>query len=165
MPSSKIILIVLASSLVAALATYAIHLLRKVKAVSIEKQAKDQAERLLAQQNLEKRNNNIIKDIRFIAQSLLNEQCELTEAVLRIHHLADAINSDIMQEDQFSAIHQHFLACKEMKIKDAYKALSKKQQFQQDQQRFRLEQSNQTEVLAEAQLITQYPFANLKNLN
>jgi hypothetical protein len=164
MPSTKIILIALASILVTALATYAIHLLRKVKTVNNEKQAKDQAERSLAQQNLDKRNNNIITDIRFIAQSLLNKQCELTEAVLRIHHLADAVDSDIMQEDQFSTIHQHFLACKEMKIKDAYKILSKKQQFQQDQQRFRLEQFNQTEVLAEAQLIIQYTFANLKNL-
>jgi hypothetical protein len=70
-----------------------------------------------------------------------------------------------MLEDQFSTIHQHFLACKEMAIKDAYKALAKKQRFQQDQQRFRLEQANETGVLKEAKLIIQYSFANLKNLH
>ena len=163
--SSKVFFFIAACTIIIALTTYAFYLHLKVKKVTQEKQDKDNAERLLAQQNLDKRNNGIITDIRFIAQSLLSQQCELTEAVLRIHHLADALDSDIMLQDQFSTIHQHFVACKGMAIKDAYKELPKKLRFQQDQQRFRLEEKNNSAVLAEAQLIIQYAFTNLKNLH
>jgi hypothetical protein len=136
-----------------------------VKAQTKEKHIKDDAERLLAQKNLDKRNDKIIEDIRFIAKALISNQCEMTEAVMRIHYLADALDSDIMLQDQYSTIHLHFLACKDMAIKDAYKDLSKKMRFQQDQNRIRLEASNETAVLAEAELIIQYAFANLKNLH
>ncbi|MFT6190328.1 MAG: cell division protein FtsL [Oleispira sp.] len=163
--SSKIVLFSLACIIICALAVYAISLQMKLKAAAKESLEKDEVERLLAQKNLDKRNNTIIADIRFIAQSLITEQCELTEAVLRIHHLADALDTDIMLQEQFSTIHQHFLSCKDMAIKDAYKALSKKQRFQQDQQRFRLEEANNDAVLAEAQLIIKYSFDNLKNLH
>ena len=165
MLSSKIVLLIIASTIIILLAAYAVRLQNKVKTLAQEKQTKDEAERVLAQQNLDKRNNSIITDIRFIAQALLSEQCEMTEAVLRIHHLADALDSDLMLQDQFSTLHQHFLACQEMAIKEAYNELSKKLRFQQDQLRFRLEQSNKSAVLAEAQLIIQYSFANLKNLH
>ena len=84
---------------------------------------------------------------------------------MRIHHLADALDSDLMLQGQFSTIHQHFIACKQMAIKDAYKELPKKLRFQQDQQRFRLEELNRSAVLAETQLIIEYSFANLKNLH
>jgi Tfp pilus assembly protein PilO len=165
MLSSKLILFIIAMIIVISLAAYAFHLQHKVKTLAQEKQDKDEAERALAQQNLDKRNNSIITDIRFIAQSLIAEQCEMTEAVLRIHHLADALDSDLMLQEQFSTIHQHFIACKAMAIKEAYKELPKKLRFQQDQQRFRLEESNKSPVLAEARLIIEYSFANLKNLH
>jgi hypothetical protein len=165
MLSSKIILLILATVIIISLAVYAVRLQNKVKTHIQDKQTKDDAERLLAQQNLDKRNNGIITDIRFIAQSLISEQCEITEAVLRIHHLADALDSDLMLQGQFATIHQHFLACKQMAIKDAYKELPKKLRFQQDQQRFRLEEMNRSAVLAETKLIIEYSFANLKNLH
>jgi hypothetical protein len=165
MLSSEIILLLTAFIIVIALAAYALYLNKKVKLQTKEKHSKVEAERLLAQKNLDKRNNKIIEDIRFIAKSLLSNQCEMTEAVMRIHYLADALDSDIMLQDQYATIHLHFLGCKDMAIKEAYKDLSKKQRFQQDQNRLRLEASNETAVLAEAELIIQYAFANLKNLH
>lgn len=165
MPSIKIGLAITAGLIIALLAIYAAYLHIQLKSKQQAAQIKDQEERKLAQENLDKRNNNIIKDIRFIAQALVTEQCEITEGVLRIHHLADALDSDIMQQQIFSTLHQHFNACKSMAIKETYKDLTKKQRFQQDQQRFRLEQENTKAVLAEAQLIIQYSFENLKNLH
>lgn len=165
MLSSEIILLLTAFIIVIALAAYALYLNKQVKIQAKEKHIKDETERLLAQKNLDKRNNKIIEDIRFIAKSFLSNQCEMTEAVMRIHYLADALDSDIMLQNQYSTIHMHFLACKDMAIKEAYKELSKKQRFQQDQNRLRLEASNETAVLAEAELIIQYAFANLKNLH
>ncbi len=161
----KLILLLLALAIIAALATYALQLHKKIKSQQLEQQQKDDEERTLAQKNLDKRNASIIVDIRFIAKSLLTEQCETTEAVLRIHHLADAIDTDIMLQQQFATMHQHFIGCKEMAIKDAYKALSKKQRFQQDQQRFRLEEKHHKQILNEAQLLLQHSFDSLKNLH
>lgn len=165
MPTTKIILFILASIIIIALTSYAIYLHLQIKNKQKLALEKDASERELAQQNLDKRNNNLIADIRFIAQSLVTEQCEITEGVLRIHHLADALDTDIMQQQEFSTLHSHFNHCKTMAIKEAYKALTKKQRFQQDQQRFRLEQENKKGVLQEAQLIIEYPFANLKKLH
>jgi len=165
MPSIKLGLVIIASLIIFSLALYALYLHKQIKSKQQAAQLAEDEKRQLAQANLDKRNNNIITDIRFIAQSLISEQCEVTEAVLRIHHLADALDGDIMQQQQFATLHQHFNACRDMAIKDAYKELTKKQRFQQDQQRFRLEQSNKEQVLAEAQLIIQYSFDNLKNLH
>ena len=165
MPSIKLGLVIIASLIICSLALYALFLHMQIKSKQQAAQIKDDEERLLAQDNLNKRNNTIIGDIRFIAQSLISEQCEITEAVLRIHHLADALDTDIMQQQQFATLHQHFNACKDMAIKDSYKELTKKQRFQQDQQRFRLEQENSKQALVEAQLIIQYSFDNLKNLH
>jgi uncharacterized membrane protein YciS (DUF1049 family) len=165
MPSIKFGLAIVAGLIVVSLAIYAFYLHYQIKSRQNTAQVKDEEERILAQENLDKRNNNIIADIRFIAQSLIAEQCEITEAVLRIHHLSDALDSDIMLQPVFTTLHLHFTACKSMAIKDSYKALSKKQRFQQDQQRFRLEQEHKDQVLAEAQLLIQHSFDNLKNLH
>ncbi len=165
MSSTKLGLLITASLIVLLLAIYALHLHLQIKSKKKSATKKDEAERLLAQKNLDTRNNSIIADIRFIAQSLINEQCEMTEAVLRIHHLSDALDTDIMLQPEFSNLHNHFDACKSMAIKEAYKALSKKLRFQQDQQRMRLEQQNTETVLEEVKLISQYSFANLKQLH
>jgi hypothetical protein len=165
MPSIKVSLVIIAALIIIGLALYASYLHIRIKSKQKAAQIKDDEERQLAQENLDKRNNNIITDIRFIAQSLVTEQCEITEGVLRIHHLANAIDTDIMQQQQFVTLHRHFSACENMAIKDAYKALTKKERFQQDQQRFRLEQENKEQVLAEVQLIIQYSFNNLQQLH
>lgn len=165
MPSIKLGLAIIASIIVLSLALYALYLHYQVKIKYKLAQKNDEEERLIAQENLTKRNNNIIKDIRFIAQALVTEQCEITEGVLRIHHLADAIDSDLMLQQEFASIHQHFIACKDMAIKEAYQALTKKQRFQQDQQRFRLEEACKDHVMDEAKLLIQYAFDNLKNLH
>ncbi|MBL4799955.1 MAG: DUF2489 domain-containing protein [Oleispira sp.] len=165
MSSIKLGLAITAGLIIILLTIYAAYLRIQLKSKQQAAQIKDDEERTLAQENLDKRNNKIITDIRFIAQSLVTKQCEITEGVLRIHHLADALDTDIMQQQAFTTLHQHFNACKSMAIKDTYKALTKKQRFQQDQQRLRLEQENTKAVLAEAQLIIQYSFDNLKNLH
>ena len=165
MPISNTPLLVIACLVVTALAAYAIFLHLQIKNKQQEVLAKETAERELAQQNLDKRNNGIIGDIRFIAQALITEQCEITEGVLRIHHLADALDSDIMLQAEFSTIHSHFNETRGMAIKEEYKNLTKKERFQQDQQRFRLEETNKDNVIEEAKRVVKYSFDNLKKLH
>lgn len=163
--SPQLILFILALVIIVALAGYALFLHREVKKKQLEVLEADNAERKLAQENLDKRNNSIISDIRFISQALITDQCEVTEGVLRIHHLADAIDSDLMLQPEFSTLHEHFNQCKDMAIKDAYKQLSKKQRFQQDNQRFRLEEQNKDGVIIEAKLLIKHSFNSLKKLH
>lgn len=165
MPFLNTILLSLACLIIMTLAGYALYLHLQIKKNKRNAIEKENAERERAQANLTKRNNGIIADIRFIAQSLISNQCEITEAVMRIHYLADALDSDLMIQDEFAAIHNHFNGCRTMAIKDAYKNLSKKERFQQDQKRFRLEEANRNDVLKEAELIIKYSFSNLKNLH
>ena len=165
MPVSNTYLLVTAFLIVAGLSAYAVYLHLQIKKKQQESIAKDKAERELAQQNLDKRNNGIIGDIRFIAQALISEQCEITEGVLRIHHLADALDSDIMLQTESTTLHSHFNQSRDMAIKEAYKNLSKKERFQQDQRRFRLEEANKDNVMKEAKLVVEYSFSNLKKLH
>lgn len=165
MTSLQILLTILACLIIVALSGYAIYLQSQVKTKQKEALAKETEEQKLAQSNLDKRNNNIIADIQFIAQSLISEQCEITEGVLRIHHLADALDTDIMQQQEFSTFHSHFNDCKGMAIKESYKDLSKKERFQQDMTRFRLEEKNKDAILKESALVMTYSFSSLKNLH
>lgn len=165
MTSVQIILLVLACVIIITLASYATYLHLKVINKQKEAQEKDLAEKQQAQDNLDVRNNNLIADIRFIAQSIATEQCEITEGVLRIHHLADVLDTDIMKQVEFSTIHSHFNSCKGMAIKESYKNLPKKQRFQQDMTRFRLEKDNKDNIIKESALIMKYSFSSLKNLH
>lgn len=165
MPSLKITLFILASLIVAVLAAVALHYHRKAQKHLAKIDQQQQQERQLAQQNLDKRNNELITDIRFIANSMLQQQCELTEGVLRIHHLSDRLDIDIMRQVQFASLHQHFNQTRDMPILDAYKALSKRDRFQLDKKRLELEEANKEAVLAEIKLLVSYSFDSLKQLH
>lgn len=165
MLTTQTVLLTLATLIILALAGYALYLHAQIKKKQKEAIEIVNAERKIAQENLDKRNNSIISDIRFIAQALITDQCEITEGVLRIHYLADAIDTDLMMQSEFTNLHEHFNQCRNMAIKEAYKELSKKQRFQQDNQRFRLEEQNKENVIKEAELLISYSFNNLKKLH
>lgn len=157
-------LIIVALFIILPLAGYAIYLSLKVRKHHKEHQQQIEEETRLARENTEKRNNELISDIRFIAKSMQQEQCEITEGVLRIHVLADALDTDIMLQQPFETIHAHYLSVKEFPILDAYKALSRKEQFKLDSQRMKLEAANQEKILAEIEAIINHSFDSLRPL-
>ena len=165
MPSLKITLLILAGLVILVLGAFALYYHRKAQRHIQDIEQQQEEERRQAQENLDKRNNVLIADIRFIANSMLQDQCELTEGVLRIHHLSDRLDSDIMRQVQFSNLHQHFNQTSDMPILEAYKALSKRDRFQLDKKRFQLEEANREAVLAEIQLLVEYRFDSLKQLH
>ena len=79
-----------------------------------------------AEQKLRERQLDLLEDIRFIARSVLAEQCEITEGVMRIHYLLTGLDSATWQRDELATLREHQRATCGMPIMDAYKALSKR---------------------------------------
>lgn len=140
--------------IILALAWYAWHLTRQVKAVHRQQQQEEaQAELKLRQRQLD-----LLQDIRFIARAVLDEQCEITEGVLRIQYLMSALDPDAWQLNELSMLRQHYAATAGMPILDAYKALSKQEQFRLDQERWSLEERHKDGVKQELQWLVSYRF-------
>lgn len=151
------ILLVLAILIVAGLAGYAIMLAKQLKQAKQEiKQAELQAEQKLKDHQLK-----LIEDIRFVARSMMAEQCEITEGVLRLNFLLNALDEDIWNNAALPTLREHYQEAATMPILDAYKALTKQQQFELDNHRYRLENDNKTAILKEMQWLVSYQYPSI----
>lgn len=144
-----IVLIIL--SAIAGYYLWQLHNLRKKQS---EQQAKNQAARKAHQEEL-------AKDIRFIANSMVQGQCEVTEGCLRLQYLMDKLDENLKNKPEFQAIHMHCQQTAHMPTHQAYKALAPKEQFKLDKERFSLEEENRDRVLKEATTLLTYRFERL----
>lgn len=140
--------------IIAALAGYAVHLTRKVKAM----EAQQKQEEADAELQLRKYQEELVKDIRFISNSVVQQQCEITEGVLRIQYLISGLDTDMWAMNELENIRKHYEATRSMPILDAYKALTPKQQFAIDKERLRLEEENKLSVEREFRWLANYHF-------
>ncbi len=147
-------LIILGLLIIALLAGYAWHLTRQVKVV----EQRQQEEEAQAAMQLRNRQLELLQDIRFIARSVLDEQCEITEGVLRIQYLMSALDPAVWERDELCAVRSHYQSTSSMPILDAYKQLSRKEQFKLDQQRWALENENKTAIERELRWLVSYSF-------
>ena len=148
-------LLVGAAILVLLSLTAAYYLLKLHKAQKIQAQAViDGQQAWLAKQQ------EIAQDIRFIANAILQEQCEITEGCLRLIPLMNRFHQDLPFKPDFSRLLQHQQACSNMPINEAYKSLSRKEQFKLDKQRYELEAKNKDAILKEAKLLLNFRFDN-----
>ena len=123
---------------------------------------KNQADQIKRNQEAWKAHQEeLAKDVRFIANSMVQGQCEITEGCMRIQYLLDKLDEELKNKPEFQAIHIHYRQTAHMPIRDAYKALSRKEQFKLDQQRFSLEEENRERVIAEATTLLTYRFERL----
>lgn len=147
-------LMILGLLIIALLAGYAWHLTRKVNAVK-QRQQEEEAQAALQLRN---RQLDLLQDIRFIARSVLDEQCEITEGVLRIQYLLSALDPTVWEQDELRAVRSHYQSTASMPILDAYKQLPRKEQFKLDQQRWALEKENQPVIERELRWLVSYSF-------
>ncbi len=147
-------LMILGLLIIALLAGYAWHLTRKVNAVK----QRHQEEEAQAALQLRNRQLELLQDIRFIARSVLDEQCEITEGVLRIQYLLSALDPAVWEQDELRAVRSHYQSTASMPILDAYKQLPRKEQFKLDQQRWALEKENQPVIERELRWLVSYSF-------
>ena len=105
------------------------------------------------------RQQELVADIRFIANSMLQKQCEITEGSMRLKVLMDHLDKDLAQKTEFQTLQFYHQQTLNMPHHEAYKALTRKEQFAQDKKRFELEDKYREQILIEAKHITQYPFS------
>jgi len=133
------------------IAAYYLIKLRKVK-----EQQQEQIEE--NHQAWLKRQQELVADLRFIASSILQGQCEITEGCMRLKVLMDHLDKELALKTEFQTIQFYYQQTINMPHHEAYKALTRKQQFSWDKKRFALEEKYRDQILVEANHLVQYPF-------
>lgn len=143
---AAIILLILAG-----IAGYYLNKVRKLNQAQ-----KEQAEK--NKQALEDHRNALIKDIQFIANSMVQKQCEITEGCMRITYLINKVDDSEALRQSFPHVHNHTQATAHMPIKEDYKALTRKEQFKLDNERHTLESKSAENILREVKKILTHNF-------
>lgn len=154
MNTTALILVTLGTAIVLILAGYAWHLISQLRQLKKEQLEAETA----AELKIKEFQQELIHDVHFIARAVLAEQCEITEGVLRIQFLITKLDPSAWQNDQMSVVRQHYAATANMPILDAYKALSKQEQFKLDNERYRLEFENKEGIYKDFQWLINYDF-------
>lgn len=154
MTSLSIVLLVLAILIIVALGSYAWHLTRQVKT----QENRQRAEEANAEQQLRNHQLELIKDTHFICRSVIAEQCEITEGVLRLEYLIRGLDPDVWNAPELATLRDFYSQTNTMPILDAYKQLSKKEQFRLDNQRWKLEETHKNDIIRELQWLLEYRF-------
>ncbi len=104
------------------------------------------------------RQQELVSDLRFIANSMLQGQCEITEGCMRLKVLMDHFDKDLSQKTEFQTLQFYYQQTLNMPHHEAYKALNRKEQFNQDKKRLALEEKYREQILVEAKGIALFPF-------
>lgn len=148
------ILLALAILILATLSAIAIYYLLKLKRVNTEqKELSIQNQQAWLDHQIE-----LSKDLKFIANAMIQGQCEITEGCLRLKVLMDRLDETLQEQAHFQAIVAHFNATSSMPTHKAYASLSRKEQFALDNQRYQLEHQNKAAILQEAKTLLKYDF-------
>ncbi|MCL1124428.1 DUF2489 domain-containing protein [Shewanella surugensis] len=130
--------------IIALLSGYAISLVLKLKQQKLlTKQVQQQQK--AANERLEK----LLDNIRYIAQAMLEERCELSEGVMRIAKLFDILGLSSKVALDYPVLFKHYNKIKDHPIKDQRKSLSKQQRMQLDYQRMCSESDLESAILEE----------------
>lgn len=146
------VLIVIAIIIVVALSAYATQLLLKLKRQT------DKNNQILAERQAaaEARKQQILTDIRYIAQAMLEDRCELSEGVMRIGKLFDALSMSERVNSEFPNLFTHYSIIHDHPIKEERKALPKQERMKLDFARMKSEAELNDVILAEAKVLSDY---------
>lgn len=152
-----IFLIGAAVAIILGLSAYALHLVLALKKVKAEQQAAQ----ALAEQKLRDQQLKLIEDIRFVSRAMLADQCDITEGVLRLHFLVNSLDPHSWADNALQTLRDVHDKAKTMPILDAYKALSKQQQYTLDKERLSMEQEYKEDVYKALNWLVQHPFPSV----
>ena len=155
------IILFLALIIVLGLTGYAAYLATQLKQAKQTLQQRQQEAAAAAEQTLAEFQQQLIADIHFMTRAVLTEQCEITEGVLRLHYLINALDHPTWEHSALPTLRAHYAATSTMPILDAYKALSKQEQFALDNQRYRLEENHKEALWGELNWLLNHQFPNV----
>lgn len=141
------------------LASYALYLQVKLK----KQKTKQSQVKHEAQAKLAAFEKDLIKDIRFIANAMIEKQCDLTEGVLRLQNLICRLDERIWSDTNLEQTQAYYTHCADMPILEAYKQQTKQQKMQQDLKRIKLESQYEQSVLKEMHWLKNNTFNRLNN--
>ena len=145
-------LIIIAIIVIIALSAYATTLLLKLKRQTTNNQ------RILAERQAvaNEHRQKVLTDIRYIAAAMLEERCELSEGVVRIGKLFDALSMTEQVTPLFPQLFVHYQLIESHPIMEARKALPKQQRMKLDFARMRSEADLGDAILEEAKIIAEF---------
>lgn len=152
-------LVPLAIAIISLLAGYALYLQLKLKKQK-DKQSQAQHE---AQAKLAAFEKDLIQDIRFIANAMIEKQCDLTEGVLRLQNLICRLDERIWKDISLEQTQAYYTHCADMPILEAYKQQTRQQKMRQDLKRIKLENEYEQSVLKEMHWLKNNTFNRLNN--
>lgn len=145
-------LLILAFIIVVTLASYATILMLKLRKQTAHKLAK-QAE--LNAANKAKFDEHL-DSIRYIAEAMLDDRCELSEGVMRIAKLFGLLSISELVANDYPAIFKHFAIIEAHPIMAERKQLEKRARMKLDYARMRSEAELEPEILEEAKRLTKF---------
>ncbi len=142
---------------VAGLAYYAWNLTRQVK----DMEARQLEEQRQAEQALRDQQKSLLQDIQFLCTSVLTEQCEMTEGVMRLQYLVTGLDPEAWNDDNLTTMRDFYSQVSDMPILEAYKKLKPKQQFELDKRRHKLEERHKDDIERELEWLRNHTFPNV----
>ncbi len=146
------LLVIVALIIVAGLAAYATMLLIRLRKQTQAKQAAIAAQ----QQAVQERQQRVLDDIRYIALAMTEDRCEISEGVLRIAKLFEALALTERVEADFPATYEHYELIKNHPILEERQALPKQERMKLDFHRMKSEAALQDNILNEAKTLANF---------
>ena len=152
--------LLLAVVMVLALAFYAGKLLKQV---AQQKEQQAQA-KIKQQQALNKHDKKVFDSVLLITRAMQQEQCEFDEGCWRLSMLLSSLKTVTELPLQFPAIFTLYDEIKELAIRDARKALTKKERMREDYQRMTALNKMHDKVVADLDVLHQFTSEQLTRL-
>ena len=125
--------------ILAGLAAYALTLWREVH-----------RRRVSQQDELRRAHDNCLENLELVASALLQEQVDITEGAWRCKVLLEILDSRLLERDSFRPFGEVHARTRHLHTHEARQALSPKQRFQEDKERFAVEEEHRHAVLEAA---------------
>jgi hypothetical protein len=142
-----LIVILLALFIIAGLAFYAGSLLFKLR-----------NQKLIQQQNIRNRIDNMTESIQTIAKAMEQQQCNLSEGCIRLFHLLEGLplvnRPDFPQ--QFPGLYTLYAQVKDLPTHQDRKEQGKRETKRQDTQREELESQLESQILNEMSVLKEF---------
>ncbi|QDF65612.1 DUF2489 domain-containing protein [Shewanella sp. SNU WT4] len=145
--------IIAAFTIIVPLAAYAAILLWRLR-----QQQQHATQQALAIASAAKaKREQILGDISYIAQAVIEDRCELSEGVIRIGKLFGILSLSEQVMPQYPHLFRHFQRIASHPIRDDRKALDKQQRMRFDLQRIKSEAELAEGIMQEIQQIALHP--------
>ncbi|WP_188920062.1 DUF2489 domain-containing protein [Shewanella gelidii] len=146
------LLLFAAASIIFCLTSYAAYLLFKLKKQNMAQKQEQQRQSKLQQQ----KRNAIYADIRYIAQAMIDDRCELSEGVMRIAKLFEQAAMAEHVQTEYPGIFAHFAVIEHHPIMNARKQLDKQARMKLDLKRMKSESKLEQSILEDAKKLIDF---------